>query len=211
MAGPRKPRTTAPLRLSPVRRTKGDSHGACRQTLVTRTGSDGNHSFITISIRPVGSRHTRPGDTRTRTETAQGAGASEPEICCWSPERDTDAKGVYDRSTRFAESALTHTSPSPTCLTRYGKLITWTGIKGLASSEGTQPPCTREEIDALCSGIPTCWYKILGRITDGSNTHHPPSIMNNRTHTDHTTPQRVMGVAHYEWHAHYHPDRRVGR
>ena len=64
----------------------------------------------------------------------KGAGASEPKICCWSPERDTDAKEVYNRSKRFAELGLTHIAH---LLEPDRKLITWTGIKGLASSKGT--------------------------------------------------------------------------
>ena len=64
----------------------------------------------------------------------KGPGASEPKIYCWSPERDTDAKEVYDRSKRFAELGLTHIVH---LLEPDEKLITWTRIKGLASSKGT--------------------------------------------------------------------------
>ena len=81
----------------------------------------------------------------------KGPGASEPEICCWSPERDNDTKKVDDSSKRFAELGLTQITH---LLEPDGKLITWAGIKCLASSKGTQPLCTREEFDAICSGIP---------------------------------------------------------
>ena len=134
----------------------------------------------------------------------KGAGASDPKICCWSQERDTDAKEVYDRSKRFAALGLTHIAHM---LEPDGKLITWAGIKGLARSKETQTPCTPEEFDALYRGIPECWYEVLDLLAGGANTHNPP--LNTRTHTGHTSPQRVMGVAHYQWHAHYHSDRRV--
>ncbi len=44
------------------------------------------------------------------------------------------AKVVYDRSKRFAELGLTHIVH---LLEPDEKLITWTRIKGLASSKGT--------------------------------------------------------------------------
>ena len=101
------------------------------------------------------------------------AGASDPKICCWSQERDTDAKEVYDRSKRFAALRLTHIAHM---LEPDGKLITWAGIKGLARSKETQTACTHEEFDALYNGIPKCWYDVLDRVAVGANTHHPPSI-----------------------------------
>ena len=87
-------------------------------------------------------------------------------------EAGTQHRRQSDRSKRFSELGLTHIAH---LLEPDGKLITWTGIKGLASSKGTPPPCTREEFDALGSDIPAFWYKVLDRITDGTNTQNPPS------------------------------------
>ena len=103
----------------------------------------------------------------------KGAGASDPKICCWSQERDTDAKEVYDRSKRFAALGLTHIAH----MLEPGRTrITWAGIKGLARSKETQTPCTPEEFDAFYRGIPECWYEVLDLLAGGANTHNPPSI-----------------------------------
>ena len=69
------------------------------------------------------------------------------------PKEIYDAKEIYDRSKRFSELGLTHIVH---LLEPDGKLVTWTWIKGLASSKGTQPPYTCREFDAIYSGIPAC-------------------------------------------------------
>ena len=54
-----------------------------------------------------------------------------------SPERDTDAKEVCDYSKPVAEIGHTHIAH---LLEHNEKLITWTGIKGLAFGKGTHNP-----------------------------------------------------------------------
>ncbi len=110
----------------------------------------------------VGSRLTRPGDrsTHSNRDRAKDPGHPNQKYVLLEPGRRHRCQRGLQRSKRFAELDLTHIAH---LLEPDGKLVTWTGIKDLASSKGTQPPCTREDFDTLCSGIPKCWYQVLDR------------------------------------------------
>ncbi len=125
-----------------------------------------NHSFIKF-ITPIYLPGAEP--PHSNRDSAKDPGHPNPKFAVGALTATPTPKEVYDPLKRFAELSLTHIIH---LLEPDGKLITWTGIKGLDSSKGTQPPYARDEFDALCSGILTCWY----RITDGTNTPNPSSI-----------------------------------